>query len=808
MFDVAVGGSELKRSEVLSKYLRAASFLLAGFAVCGYVYLLITFQQEAFYYQHFFDHGARVTQYLVTRLIFMSFVAWLIYAPGIGLLTIVGGRHPWKSLPLRERYALGFLVGAGLWNVTLFVVGLLGLYRRVMMVSMTVTLLILSVPHLATCLREAAIACTRVQEWRRRRLLSVTPGILVLGVVLGLFLLIKGLYPAGGHDYYTHYFPYYRRVVNTGSILPNEVWYHFYYSKGAGLFFLGMLLTDPLAPSLVATCFIGVGACLVYAILRSGTQSATLAWIGVVMFIALLIYTPGPAINRANGGWGDLEKHHEITAVLILGVIWIMSRVVSIGRSSALWLTGLCACIVSTGLITISLLFMIGLYCLGFVVWFAWRRQWHEAIHAFIACCVGGLTMASVLAVNQFLTGLALEDAALSSWPVANLHKINDWGVMFEVVKKHLDYTELVNAQAPWSMIGRLLFTSLRLELWWPMFLTAAPLMIVRLSDVRFRRELGSRLNLGVLLGLVWFVAITVVAAAVSGRSQPISFYRLSSFSYGITLCLALIVSWVAWSGDWRQTSRYLVAAFLGITIGVWALNRFASDTIQQAYKDGRAILTESLSLATGRFSLRDAYQQQQGWPGRLAFGGIYPPLETVWRLLPRDTRILSFHIHSYCMLPDCNVESMDAFRVSRRWQSVFFDTADRGAEVLHSEGADYFFFSKELYIYSLLPAAPVFSPEHIHEHLGVKWTDGTSYLLTWLGSDVEPLDARFLQAYAKSLANPLTGGYRDFLRYRKDFAAVAAYMTAQGNDVQPFFLPWCTTCDGLPRIPRRGDAP
>ena len=61
-------------------------------------------------------------------------------------------------------------------------------------------------------------------------------------------LLRRGLFPGGSGDYYTHYFYYYLEVLKNHGLAPNDVWYHYYYSKGSGLVFLGMLLTDPEAP--------------------------------------------------------------------------------------------------------------------------------------------------------------------------------------------------------------------------------------------------------------------------------------------------------------------------------------------------------------------------------------------------------------------------------------------------------------------------------------------------------------------------------------------------------------------------------
>ena len=138
-----------------------------------------------------------------------------------------------------------------------------------------------------------------------------------IAVAAALLLVIKGLYPGGGHDYYTHYFYYYQSVIKHGGIWPNEVWYHYYYSKGLGLYFLGMLLTDPLAPQLVTSCFMAVAAAAFYlaaVILRRQQIGRRQASFYSSVFI---VFTPY---------WGEFEKQHEFNTALIVGVIWMTQR--------------------------------------------------------------------------------------------------------------------------------------------------------------------------------------------------------------------------------------------------------------------------------------------------------------------------------------------------------------------------------------------------------------------------------------------------------------------------------------------------
>src|SRR5262245_52688198 len=54
-----------------------------------------------------------------------------------------------------------------------------------------------------------------------------------------------------------------------------------------------------------------------------------------------------------------------------------------------------------------------------------------------------------------------------------------------------------------------------------------------------------------------------------------------------------------------------------------------------------------------------------------------------------------------------------------------------------------------------LLPFSRLFSPEMIGHYLGVKWTDGSTFLLTWAGPETTPIGSDFLDAYTHRRNEP-----------------------------------------------------
>lgn len=812
-----------------------------GAIVLAYLLLLCWFDSRDLYHRHFFDHGLAVRLYQWARLAFIFWFGWLIYAAGGLTMRVVAGADSCAKLLACERYPLGFLVGAAVWGSVLYPLGLAGLYGRPLAIGLTTALALASCFRLVESIEAAAVALSqfrslfgtlasaalgRIQSLTADkkpssaiiRLLSLIAQLFVpiAIVLLGIaFLAVKGLYPGGGHDYFEHYFPYYLRVVETGSTLPNDVWYHFYVSKGDGLYFIAMLLTDPLAPQLVTAGFILCGACIVYALLRRIARTGLLPWVGVSLYLAFYIYTPGLHFFMVRGGWGDLEKEHELTAVLMLGVVWCVIRLNDTSNNDRkLWILGLHASIVATILITLQLGFLIGLYLTGFMLWFALTRQWRKAAIPFFGGVTAAIAIAVVLAINYYLTGLVLDQAILFTWPIVNIERLARWGVLFEALTLHKHMLDLAAGAATWSRtVFWLLPCYLRLEIWWPLAMTGSIFAAHRISNTWTLRRTSQPLQrppqtsiAPAIWILLWFAgSVTLTALFGGGRSQPVTFYRISSFSYAPTLCTCLAL-WHFGISESRAGTRGSLRTMLGGALTALLLTGVAiegkvTEKFDEVESNISLVVGNAMALWSGRYSVADAYQNQQGWPGRMPWGGIYPGLEAAWRLLPPLTRVWSFHVYTYCMLPDCNFQDYLSFIFSPQWSTVYFGSPEAARAALQAENLNYFFFSKNMEIDDPIGHASLFSPDHIAHYLATRWTNGTDYLLTWSGPDTRSLDESFLAAYRDRTVKSSTYQQFDVEQWKK-IANEIAGQKAAGQILHPFPLPWCSGLARCATIP------
>ncbi len=102
-----------------------------------------------------------------------------------------------------------------------------GLYYRSVMIALSLAVLLASAPHFAT-VAPAAVRALAARMIALRHGEGVQPVIcaLLIAVCGAWLLIVRGLYPGGGGDYFTHYFPYYLEVVGNHGLAPNDVWYH------------------------------------------------------------------------------------------------------------------------------------------------------------------------------------------------------------------------------------------------------------------------------------------------------------------------------------------------------------------------------------------------------------------------------------------------------------------------------------------------------------------------------------------------------------------------------------------------------
>jgi hypothetical protein len=740
-----------------------AQVLAAAALICGFIGVVLWFAGVDFYHRHFFDTGPIVAADNAARIIFFGIFAWLIYAPGAAIAALIMSPDERAVLTPAERAVLGFGIGVGIWHVAMLFLGILNLYYRSVMVGLCLAVLVASARHFASvAVAGCDVIAVRFGELRRGRASPQTVGVMLMAVVAAWLLLRRGLYPGGGGDYYTHYFYYYLEVLKNHGLAPNDVWYHYYYSKGSGLAFLGMLLTDPEAPAL--TTF----SCVVFAAVAIATLAERMApcslWPTAGVLVYLLFYLVGLSSGLADG---EFQKDHEETTALVIIFTWALcmercgpSRPFRVVAAAS----GIAAAILSQP-IAILLGFFAGLLS----AWSLPRRRWRDMWgYGVVAAVIAGAVLA-VFEWSYLATGLPHDQGYELTLYFADFARLDRWGVIPVVIAEvwiRDNYQALV-MPLDWSVFTHmwkfmrlvtLLWQFMRLGALWPFM--AAPLVaavILRVSD----KFAGGRLTLFPDAAAASFAAATAarlaallgffaVIALAMGRVQSISFERLSTFFiplvalFGIA-CTAWVLNKLARGRRDPWVWIALPVVLLFVVVIEWQLSAHWTRRLP-------AETANALRFLSGQLSLAEAYAHATS---PYAFGGINPGALAAARQVPYGTPIWSTNVDSYCMAPGCLIESVLSFKMSGRLDEILGGEPELAKQRLQEAGLNYFLFMKDYRIIDLLPFSRLFAPDTISGYLGVKWTDGSTFLLTWIGPDTRPIGADFLDAYTRRRAEP-----------------------------------------------------
>jgi hypothetical protein len=744
--------SELERPAPAATFTKADMLVVAAL-LGGFIGVVLWFDWVDFYNKHFFDTGAIVFADNMARIVFLGIFCWLIYVPGAAVLTRIMALGERAALSAAERAVLSFGIGTGIWYVVMLILGVLDLYYRWIMAGLCLIVLVAS----ARCFAQTAVAgcrtlAVRFTELRQLRASPQTIGAIVVAAVVAWLIVRRGLFPGGGSDYFTHYFYYYLEVLKNHGLAPNDVWYQYYYSKGSGLAFLGMLLTDPEAPALSAL------PCVLCAAVAVATLAERLApgslWPTAGVLVYLLFYLVGLNSGISEG---EFQKDHEGAAALVVLFTWALCME-RCGPPRPFRIMA-AAVGVATAILSQPVAILLGLFAGLLCAWSILRRRWSDM---WGYGCVAAAITAAVLAMfvlSYLATGLPHDQFYELTLNFANFGRLDRWGVIPMVIAEVWIRDNYLALAPPFGWgVFKQLFQFMRLRGLWPFLIgpiIAAVIIYVmdrfslwkrpRCSDpseVSFAGATAAR-----LAALLLFF---IVIALLVGRAQSISFERVSTFFVPLLVLFAIACS--AWLLNGKLQTRgdpwtwtVLPAVLLIAVLGAWQGKDHWTRRVP-------AETANALRFFVGRSSLADAYAHVDSiYP----YGAIYPGALAAARQLPSGTPIWSTNVESYCMVPGCLIEDVVSFKMSGRLDEILGGDPDLAKRRLQEAGLNYFLFTKEFRMIDLLPFSRLFAPDTIGRYLGIKWSDGTTFLLTWIGPDTRPIGPDFLDAYKRRRAEP-----------------------------------------------------
>lgn len=706
---------------------RTALLLTASFLT-----IIAWFQHANVYHLSFFSSGTDILIYNICRTIFTLFILWIIYALGyLSSQKFISA----NELSLLDSTILFFGIGIGLAQVALLLLGLANLYYLPVALVLCLAILFLSAVQFRHFCSELKLQINK--QWQNNKLIFTGTTSVTL-FFLAWLLLARGLYPAGGHDYYTHYFYYYLNVINHHGLTPNDVWYHYFYSKGAGLFFLGMLLTDPLAPSLITYGCVLMASLAIISLMNRTTPRSFWPLFCAILYIAYNL----AALNGTDGG--EFQKIHEVTSALTVLMLWGISML-------ACWPTKqrraafimIVSVTIAASIFTQATGIFFGVYfaVLACAAWIQHQKQLARQFFLLLTIAIAAVCMIFIL--NYLVVGIPSDQSLSLMWKIANVERLNQLGLLPNILVAAWVRENYAHVANPWGMetLHQLIA-----------YLRAGALkvgimsLIIPVIIYSWSKPAISIVNRQVFYYFALALAVFGSLAILLGHSQTVSFLRYSSFFFPmmtimIAICWSLITP-TAIAPLWmKRVFLLLIPLFLLVGV-IHSWNHWT--------KLMQPITANSVQFATGQFSIADAYTHE---PTGYSFGGINPGAWQAIQHVPAHARVWSTNVASYCMAPDCQIESVISFKLSSRMNDIINGTPEQTKSILQQEKLNYFIFSDEYPLRDLLIYSELFQPKNILRDIAVCWTDGKTYLLTWRTGPVSTEDRAFLQAYMKHYA-------------------------------------------------------
>jgi hypothetical protein len=701
-----------------------------------YVLIVFWFSVVDVYHRRFFDvgHGRTYLAYNAFRLLFLFYLACMLYCQGHWQLGWIKRRCPAFQLTLPDEFILCFFCGAAVLAILLFALGFLNLYYRSVAAVITIPLVALAYPAVADYAARSWAAFRRTWVIERNPARAPLKWI-ALGCVTflaALLLVMKGLPPGGGPDYYTHYFPYFRRVIESHGLWPNDLWYHFYVSKGASLTFLGILVTDLQAPELVTYLFFIASAIALYSIVAKFTNNAAAPLTAVAAYIAGFVYTDMPG-NIS--GWGIFQKHHEFTASLIASVAWALVQFKdNPARRGWTLVTGL---LVAHAVLFSPTSLPLVLFMIGVAIISAGLCQRWPLVRSLLAVAfVGPILVAALMFLNYEITGMVECTPYRTCLRLANQERFSKWWSPYLLVLldegsapgagdiQVVEHTDMTR----YAYIKQLLRVEL-LRCFFPhrVFLAGAigGITLLWLRGGRVPYELWR---------IVFILGGTLAGSAFLSQlvTQPISAYRYFSF----TVFFGVAIAASAWLLLFRlMPSRrfvWLTSYILPYSVLCWI-------TAHTVWTIPDAELRHCWQFARGSLSLADGYASTRG---------VFLPAVKIRKITGPNARVYTLNELNYSTAPDTELESFVSFSLHREWHEIMFAPSRRAREVLQAQGLNYFLIDLNALVVDTLQYSPLFCGANIRDNFQVAWKEGDVYLLTWPGSNTTPLPEEFLERY------------------------------------------------------------
>jgi len=690
----------------------------------------------------FDQNGWLLLVYHLSRLALAVYVVIISYSAGYRALELFHRDGRYNFSDARATFIMCFFLGASLYGIVFSVLGLFGLIGLGSSLTLTVPILLLSYRPLRALWPDRFEDVTRplTQDTHATPLAASIVAVAAVGGAL-LFVLTRVVFiPVPDGNIWEHYLHYYRVVLASGSTGPNEVWHHFYNSKGGGLVFLVNVLSDFFGVQLVSGCFAVLAGFIILDLLLTYCQSASWALFGVALFFG---YLCGDVSD------GTMFKVHGVLLGYASFALWGSVRLQETSARHGRPL--LTALVVSLFYLGFYLPVVTALFPLGFVlIVVANGRLRDRRVMGSFLIMTGALVAGSVIDVltNWMMTGLPELTPIRWLWAIADRDKVEKvfgtGGVDFFLAVNN----DLMHSR-PW--LQRIEATIRRPVPGAMMDVTfVAAMALLAAAWVRRRRNDSLAVGAKFLRQVAAF--IVPLAAFVVVIPSP-SIYRMGVISVVFTI-LAVVVIWkrlvdicvgglelplLAVNGEPEATIRHRsvrlwhVATIAIIAWGMASVFTHAEKNLRREWPIIGAYAMGSTSLDATLRAMESRYQSPPGTS--------VAAMAEFEKTVTSRGRILSLVYdpgYAYA-LPAEGIVSEPTYALIRNREQIFATTSDGVARYLRERNISHLVVNLRRPLFSTIAFTALFDPSEMKKHLSVAYEDGDFFILTWRGPQGDP---------------------------------------------------------------------
>ena len=683
----------------------------------------------------FYSSGLPVIVYILLKTIFTFYFLTILLTAGAVLQRVLLPKSDIASVGASAYIIACFFLGASTLALLMFILGFLKAYYFATAIIITAPLV-----GLAPFMLPALITTVKARFYQ---ILKISPtavsltyiALLISTVIVAIVLLLhKGIFPGDlDSDVWMHYLHYYKEVSANGGLWPNDLWYHFYLSKGAGLFFLAAILTDVMSMPIVSWCFVILTAVIVYDILSEHIIYPLWPLLG-----ALLVFLSLSAITNqyvTENTTSSFFKHHIVLMGFIAFALWCGIRFAHNLSNEAAWLSGIAGALsfFYIGIYmptTVIPLIAIWFFEVAVVSLFLQKRPLQARVFiGFAVLALFGSMLAFV--INYFVTGLADNTPVSLMWKFADKERFgklwSPWIIQYYFLASSFDSQPII------------LSNILRVDTNW----------IAQLCRTWFFKDVPLLSFIIVLTGFVWagcsmnswrqgiynkkrhiFVLYTVLFIGNALLFAQFfknynSLFRLYNFTV-IFVILFVILFWAAVLGPMSRHKPTIVALIILLSAGFFIKNLPLHIT-----KNRTGALWQYLN---GKISTKDAVADTDSLTNSY---------------IKNDTRFSHFiEAHRYMkpgskmlyMGQDCGpgyffpamVVSEPSYALGGLYPTALFGSPEEARSAFQKLGINYFALNLRRQFMIGLPFSPIFKPENVRKYFEIVWSEGDFYMLTW----------------------------------------------------------------------------